>query len=253
MGVTTYDPGSVGRQRLGGSYDASAIEFYPSSASGGGDTWHFGKFASGNVTSQGGDVYTAAGTINYDQPGPRGTNMKAIRFRDNAASLTNTGPSKSIGTSDIVVAFYVRHTNENTGAVNTMVDYDITGGTTAGFAIDFTATLFRCALHDGTTLHISQWTHDDVYEDDDWHCIHWIADRTQASLTLLVDGVSKSVANNGNALSSIGSVAPAGGLRWGRRENQDPTDNLWFGGYIAGATLAIGTNSYRIRELPIVG
>jgi len=218
------------------------------------EVWNWGQ-ATGDYTSAvQADTYVAGsgGTPGhlYGQTGPSGTQMSAVYWRnDGSFSSHHTAPGTTSGQSNGAVNanmkpvassfkfyFFMKHVN-GPDVFYYFFDYDLQQDavtfnpgmqffvSTAGiFAPCSIAALVRDdagnngqwhAKTGGTTL----------FEDNQWHFVEMIFDRSKAAPTFRVDGVDLAVVNTfgGPALSALGVINPTNGIRFGMREFSEIT------------------------------
>lgn len=213
------------------------------------EVWKWGQ-ANGNYTSAiQADSYIAGsgGTPGhlYAQTGPPGTNMSAVYWQ-NTASLnshhtapgTTTGQSNGPvnanmqpGTSSFKFYFLMKHV-DGPDIFYFFFDYDQQQDpSTFNQGMQFfvsTAGLFAPAslivtLKDNTaqTAEFHAKTGGTtLFEDNAWHLVEMIFDRTQLLPTFKIDGTALTVINtfSGPALSALTSILPTNGIRFGMRE-----------------------------------
>lgn len=217
------------------------------------EVWNWGE-ATGNYTTEiTGDVYIAGGTspsIAYDQAGPPNTNMKSISWGNSSTNNSHhTAPGTTSGQSNGAVNtalipgsnsfkfyFFIK-SNANNDAFYNIIDYDLqesgsvfnqgyqifvsTAGLFAPASLVFIAKDSNAvfpqfhAKTGGTTL----------FEDEEWHLVEMIFDRTKALPTFKIDGGELSVINTfgGPAVSAMGSITPTNGIRFAQKEFSEAT------------------------------
>lgn len=217
------------------------------------EIWHWGTHASGSyVTPITGDVYVdgSGGTPGhlYEQTGPPGSNMKSIYWRnDGSFNSHHTAPGTTAGQSNGAVDaslipgsssfkfyFYMKSVNGPEGFYY-FFDYDQQNSAVAfnpgiQFFISTAGVFAPCslvALMKDDSAQFGQYHAKTggtggtrLFEDNLWHFVEMIFDKSGSLPTFKIDGETLAVVNTfgGPALSSIGTITPVAGIRFGMRE-----------------------------------
>lgn len=221
---------------------------YPPTA-GATEVWNWGEATTDYTTEVQAQEYTegSGGTPGhqYEQSGPPGSNMAAIVWRnDGSFNSHHTAPDTAGGQSSGAVDtdylpdtssfkfYFLMKSGNGADTSYFFFDYDqqsnastFTSGmqffvATAGtFAPASLVAILKddagnlAEFHGktgGTTL----------FEDDAWHMVEMIFDKTHTLPTFKVDGRKLAVINtfSGPALNALGAINPANGIRFGMRE-----------------------------------
>jgi hypothetical protein len=237
---------------LSGKIDHCEIvpSYYPP-LTGATEVWHWGKASCGDYISEIlGDTYKAgkigSSNISYGQPGPPNTDMKAVYWNNTASFFSHhtapgtdgggnsSGPvniSMKPGTSNFQLYFGMKSVSPQLDTFYSFFDYDIRDAASpfkAGIEI-FVSTVGPFApvsivvliFDDALAFHETKFvlTGTTLFNDNLWHHVKLKFDRSLTLPTCFVDSVS--VAGSlvfGSALSALGGINPANGIRFGMRE-----------------------------------
>jgi hypothetical protein len=223
--------------------------YYPP-LSGATDVWHWGKACGSYISEILGDVYipgkTGSLNISYGNPGPPNTDMKGV-FWNNTASFQShhTAPGTAgdgnssggvniamkPGTSDFQLYFGIKSVSSQVDTFYYIFDYDIQDAASpfkAGIQI-FVSTagafapssLVVLIFDDALAFHEAKATFASpfMFNDDLWHHIKLVFDRSLILPTLKVDNVTYTMSKVfGVDFNALGAINPANGIRFGMRE-----------------------------------
>lgn len=246
--MPAYYPKKYSRCSPGGKKNFLAPIDYPPTALST-EVWKWGQ-ASGNYTSAvQADFYIegsggVAGHL-YAQTGPTGSLMNAVYWRnDGSFNSHHTAPgttsAQSNGpvnanmqplTSSFKFYFYMKHVN-GPDVFYYFFDYDQNqDAATFNSGMQFFVSTFGSfapaslvAIVKDTSGNLGEYHAKTggtkLFEDNEWHFVEMIFDKTRLLPIFRIDGIYLSVINtfNGPALSSILSIAPTNGIRFGMRE-----------------------------------
>jgi len=199
------------------------------------------SMASGDLTSRKGEVYSANGTINYQQAGPT-PELPAVDLPANDSYFTDAAPSSWMKphNANFFVEWWAMHKPGNPPNTQVFWDYSTENGATSGVAIVYTSTMLQLVVSDGTNLHITEYDHGGaIWEDSTWHRGAFVAMRTANKAHCILDNliVPTTKQSGTKFLYEVGDINPSGGVRVGARSYIVGSDNLQFRGEVAAIRL----------------